>query len=47
MFKIKEHKKKIVEIIAGVLFIVFVCCIYNQWNDMFYEFGRNLYHLFN
>ena len=47
MFKIKEHKKKIVEIIVGVLFIVFVCCIYNQWNDMFYEFGRNLYYMFN
>ena len=47
MFKIKEHKKKIVDKIAGVLFIVFLCYTYNQWNDMFYEFGKNLYYMFN
>lgn len=40
-------RKKMIGVIAVILMIVFVCAIYAQWNDMFYNFGKNLYHLFH
>ena len=45
--KTKEMKKKMVNIIAILLVILFIGAIYEQWNSMFYEFGQNLYHWFN
>lgn len=40
-------RKKMIGVIAVILMIVFVCAIYSRWNDMFYNFGKNLYHLFH
>ncbi len=48
----KEHfRKKIIgtisTTIAIVLFVIIVAAIYDSWGEMCYEFGRNLYHVFN
>ena len=45
--KSEKTKKKIMQIVIAVLIVIFVCSIYGQWNDMFYQFGRNLYYMFN
>lgn len=41
----EQTKKLVVEIIGVVLIIVFVCAIYDDWNQMFYELGQNIYKL--
>lgn len=45
--KSEQTKKMIVEAVIVVLFIIFLCCIYDSWGDTWNEFGRNLYHLLN
>ena len=45
--KSKQIKKKILDIIIIVFAVVFVCAIYDSWNNMFYEFGKHLYNWFN
>ena len=33
---------------AGTILIIIIClAIYESWNEMFYEFGQNLYHMLN
>lgn len=43
--KKEEIKKKIVEIVGIILFIFFVCSIFDKWNQIWYEFGQNIYKL--
>ena len=43
--KKEEIKKKIVEVVGIVLFILFVCSIFDKWNQIWYEFGQNIYKL--
>lgn len=45
--KSEQTKKMIVEAVIVVLFIIFLCSIYDSWGDTWNEFGRNLYHLLN
>ena len=41
----EETKKKIIEIVGVILFIVFICAIYDEWNEIWYEFGQNIYKI--
>lgn len=45
----QEQKKilwrKISATIAVILLILFIGAIYDQWNKLFYDFGRSLYKL--
>lgn len=45
--KLTNLKRKIGIVIGIVLLILFIGAIYDSWLDMWYEFGQNLYHLFN
>lgn len=36
-------KKKIMVAIAIILLLIFIGAIYSRWNDLFYEFGQNIY----
>jgi transcriptional regulator with XRE-family HTH domain len=36
-------KRKIIRALAIILLFVFIGVIYCQWNNLFYEFGRNIY----
>lgn len=45
--KSEQTKKKVIQMVAIVVIIIFVCAIYESWSDMWHEFGRNLYHLLN
>ena len=39
-----NNKKAIIAGIAVVLFTLFVIAIYGKWTDIWYAFGKNLYH---
>lgn len=40
--------KRRIGLLVGILIIFFfVCTIYNTWTDLFYEFGKNLFHWLN
>lgn len=41
-----QYKKEITSFVGVVLIIFFVASCYGKWNEIWYEFGRNLYHLF-
>lgn len=43
--KKEETKKKIVEIVGVILFIIFIASIFDEWNQIWYEFGQNIYKL--
>lgn len=43
----KIQRKKIAAAVSAVLLLLFIIAIYDQWNEVFYEFGRNLYRWFN
>ena len=43
--KKEETKKKVVEIIGIILFVLFISSIFDEWNRIWYEFGQNLYKL--
>ena len=45
--RISGCKRKIKTAIGVILLVVLICAIYRSWSDMWYEFGQNLYHLFN
>ena len=45
--KLSNLKRKVGIAIGIVLLILFLSAIYDSWSDMWYEFGQNLYHLFN
>lgn len=45
--RISGWKRKMKTAIGIILLVVFICAIYGPWSDMWYEFGQNLYHLFN
>ncbi|MCM1083601.1 MAG: helix-turn-helix domain-containing protein [Clostridium sp.] len=42
-----EVRKKIISAVIVFLFLCAIAAIYPKWNKMWYDFGRNLYHLFN
>ncbi|MGO5082050.1 helix-turn-helix domain-containing protein [Oscillospiraceae bacterium LCP25S3_E10] len=39
----KSLQKKIITAGAIVILVILIIAVYPQWNQMFYEFGRNLY----
>lgn len=45
--KLSNLKRKIAIAIGIVLLILLLGAIYEFWSDMWYEFGQNLYYLFN
>lgn len=44
--KVKIHKK-VVTIIIVIIFIFVFAAIYPRWNEIWHDFGRNLYYFFN
>lgn len=40
-----ENRKKIVEIIGIILLFLFISSIFDEWNQIWYEFGQNIYKL--
>lgn len=40
-------KKNGIIAILVVLFIIAIAVIYPKWNEIWYDFGRNIYNLFN
>ena len=45
--KLSKLKKKIIIGVCIALGILFIGAIYATWNDMWYEFGKNIYYMFN
>ena len=43
----EKMKKAIVNAIIVGAFVLFLGAIYEDWCQMFYEFGQNLYHWLN
>lgn len=41
----KKTKKLIVDIIGAILVIIFISSIFDEWNEIWYEFGQNIYGL--
>ena len=44
---IKEYKKMIFGIIAAICLLGIFGVCYGTWNDMWYDFGKNLYYFFH
>ncbi len=40
-------RKRIIAVIAIIVFVGAIAAIYLLWNEVWHDFGRNLYHLFN
>lgn len=47
MQKREEMVKKISNAFLVFIFILFIIAIFPKWTDIWYEFGKNIYHLFN
>ena len=45
--KLSNLKRNIGIAMGIVLLILVIGAIHDSWSDMWYEFGQNLYHLFN
>ena len=45
--KTEQMKKAIVNIIAVAAVLIFMGAIFDDWTQIWYEFGQNLYHLIN
>ena len=45
--KLSKLKKKIIIGVCIALGILVIGAIYATWNDMWYEFGKNIYYMFN
>lgn len=41
----KDVKKKLYSAVAVAMALIFVIAIYGSWNDMWYQFGQNVYHI--
>ena len=41
----KKTKKFIVDIVGAILIIIFISAIFDEWNEIWYEFGQSLYKL--
>lgn len=46
-----EHQKSIAKkvkiAVAVVALVLLIGAIYPEWNEMWYQFGQNLYHIIN
>lgn len=40
-------RKRIIAVVTIIVFIGAIAAIYPLWNEVWHDFGRNLYHLFN
>lgn len=40
-------RKRIIAVITVIVFVGAIAAIYPTWNEIWHDFGRNLYHLFN
>lgn len=45
--KASNFKKKIGSAFAIIFVLIFFFAIYESWEDTWYEFGKNLYHMLN
>ena len=45
--KASNFKKKIGSAFAIIFVLIFFFAIYESWGDIWYEFGKNLYHMLN
>ena len=45
--KLKTFKRRIGVIIGIIILLVFIGAIYSSWNDVWKDFGKNLYHMLN
>lgn len=44
---VMKNKKRWITAISIILLILAIAVIYPKWNEIWYDFGRNLYHLVN
>lgn len=44
---LSSNKNTIISILTIIILIFVVMVCYNKWNDIFYEFGKNIYYLFH
>ncbi len=42
-----KQKKAIGSVVAVILVVIFMAAIYESWNNMWYDFGKNIYYTFN
>lgn len=42
-----RSKKILILAIGIILLFIAIAVIYPKWNEIWYDFGRNLYYLFN
>lgn len=42
-----EMRKRIITVFIVIVLIGSIAAIYPQWNEIWHDFGRNLYHLLN
>lgn len=40
-------RKRIITVITIIVFVGAIAAIYSLWNEVWHDFGRNLYHLIN
>lgn len=40
-------RKRIIAVITIIVFVCAIAAIYPTWNEVWHDFGRNLFHLFN
>lgn len=45
--KISKFKRKIGIVIGIIIVLILVGAIYDSWTDIWYDFGKNLYHMLN
>ncbi|MGN0350141.1 MAG: hypothetical protein ACI4ES_00695 [Roseburia sp.] len=43
----RKNKARWITGILVVLFILAIATLFPKWNEIWYDFGRNLYHFFN
>ena len=43
----RKNKAGWINAMLAVLFILALVTIFQKWNEIWYDFGRNLYHFFN
>ena len=44
---ISEHKDEIKSIITLIVFMILLVGCYGKWNDLWYDFGKNVYYFFH
>lgn len=40
-----KHTKKLISVLVGIIAIIILIAIWDQWNEIWYHFGENIYNL--